>query len=160
MQKFFAIVAAIMAALPKFVWRAVMEGGKQVMRLFAEPPAPAPAPRVAPVQQAQDDYDSVRSLAKDLMLGKQPTPEALKALPEQTFKWLSALDRNGLAQVAVADVAKLRAHMRRGAPIRGLVPYDKAAIDDVVAPNKPKPAARWRTLRDELEETLGVSLAA
>lgn len=160
MQRFLAILAAVMAALPRYVWRMVTEGGKAVMRLFVEPPAPAPAPRVAPVAQAQDDYDSVRSLAKDLMLGKQPTQGALAKMPEQTFAWLSALDKQGLAKVAVADVAKLRAHMRGGAPIRGLVPYDKDAIDDVVAANKPKPAARKRTLRDEIEDQLGVSLAA
>lgn len=160
MQRFLAILAAVMAALPRYVWRAVTEAGKTVMRLFVEPPAPAPVPRVAPVAQAQDDHDSVKALAKTLLAGKQPSAEALGKMPEQTFKWLKALDRNGLAKVAVADVAVLRGHLRGGAPMRGLVPYDKAAIDDVTKARKPKTAARRRTLRDELEETLGVSLAA
>lgn len=160
MQRFLAILAALMATLPRYVWRAVTEAGKTVMRLFVEAPSPAPAPRVAPVQQAQDDYDSVKNLAKTLLAGQQPTADALKAMPEQTFAWLKALDRQGLAKVALADVAVLRAHMRGGAPMRGLVPYGKAAIADVTEARKPKPAARRRTLRDELEESLGVSLAA
>jgi hypothetical protein len=88
-------------------------------------------------------------------------PALLKGVPDMTIAWLKALDRRALCAVVTAKDDQLAAHLRGREAIKGVVPYDKAAIADVVAAkDAPRPRDRHPTLRDLLEERAGVSLAA
>lgn len=162
MRNFIAKVLMAMRAMGSFTTRMVRRAGKWVMELVHVPAAPMAEPAAVPdtAPSKADDYSSVRELAKTLAMGDDPTPEQLKGVPERTFAWLSAMDHRELCRVAVTDDKALRGHMRGREPIRGLVPYEQEAIDDVsTAKSQPRPSERTPTLRDLLEER-GVSLAA
>lgn len=155
MKEFLAKVGALMRAMGSFAYRQVLRGGKWMTELVRVPGEPVPAPAAPQLKtQAADDYAGVKRLAAAMMTAEGPKPDDFKRVPELTVAWLRALERAGLAKVAVSDPQTLRGHMRGGVPIKGLVPYDAAAVADVTAAKR-KPSARKAnemTLEDLLEQ--------
>lgn len=157
MRQFFAILAAVIAAMGTFVWRTVREGGRLVARLFREPgtpPAMSQTASAAP-DAKPEDYDAFKRVAGILAMDRVPSPEDLKALPAKGVDWLRAQDRQALHTLMCADTDMIRAHIKGRAMIRGVVPYDAEAVRDVTAARAAAPVARPnrpRTRRDALEE--------
>lgn len=163
MRGFIAKFVAALRRMGSFTTRLVKRGGQWIAELVYVPAAAEPAVEMVPdtTPSKQDDYTAVRDLAKAMASGADAEPEMLKGMPAQTVKWLSAMNRRQLCQIALAEDSAIRGHMRGTTAIRGVAPFDKAAIDDVAAAkDKPRPRDRQPTLRDLLEEKAGVSLAA
>lgn len=164
MRNFIAKIVSIMKSMGSFATRMVKRGGRWVAEIFHIPAAPMATeaadsvPDITPSRA--DDMSAVRELAKTLAAGLDADQAMLKGIPDMTIKWLRSMDRSALCKIALADDARVAAHMRGQAPIRGVVPYDKTAIDDVAAARDMlRPRERQPTLRDLLESK-GVSLVA
>ena len=150
-----AKIGAILRSIGSFGYRQVLRGGKMVWELFRVSGEPIPAQAALQQRdQAVDDYDGVKRLAAAMMLPAGPKPDDFKCVPELTVKWLRSLDRADLAKVAVADGKALRGHFRGGVLIKGMVPYDAAAIADVTAAKRAPDVRKDRemTLEDLLEQ--------
>jgi hypothetical protein len=164
MRNLIAKIVAAMRRMGSFTTQLVKRAGRWVAELVHVPAAPmAEAAEVVPdtTPSRQDDFEAIRDLAKVLASGKDAEPALLKGLPPLTVKWLSAMDRSMLCRVIAATDETLSGHMRGRSAIRGVVPYDQTAVDDVTAAKDgPRPRDRGPTLRELLEERAGVSLAA
>ncbi|GHA28317.1 hypothetical protein GCM10007989_25460 [Devosia pacifica] len=162
MKNFVAVIARIIAAMPKFVWQRVQVCGEWVSRLVAVPAAPAETVADTEVAKAAsdrqaDDMPAIKRVAGVLAQGELPTSEQLKGLTPKDLSWLKAQDRRALCIIMSADAQQLRAHMRGRAAIKGVVPYDSAAIREVTAARQAavqnvRRAKPRRTLREALEE--------
>lgn len=155
MRNFLAGVMAAMQAFGHFVTRVVRRGGRWVTELIRLPGQPASAaPVAAPVvTQTPDDFTAIKRLAGMMIRGLDPSAADLRAVPEQTVRWLASIGRDGLAKVCCADDQVLRGHIRGWAPIRGLVPHDPETVADVLRARKSREAVakRQRTRREILE---------
>lgn len=163
MRNIIAAIGAIMRAFGSFTTRMVRRGGKWIAELIRVPGDPVPAaPTVPTISQPADDYGNVKRVAGMIAAGLDPAPADLKSITPLTAKWLAALDRPNLLKIAAATPDAIRDHMKNRQRLRGVVPFEKEAIDDVTndVMTKPLPSVRYNTLRDQLEADLGVSLAA
>ncbi|WP_157970089.1 hypothetical protein [Pelagibacterium sediminicola] len=149
-------VAAVLAAMPRFVWQKVCVCGEWISQLVAVPAmpveaAPAPGGEASGNTADLEEIKGMKRLAGVLVQDQTPSEDDTKGLSDKAIDWLRALDRRSLCAVLAADASQLRAHMRGKAPIRGMVPYDTAAIKDVLAANARQPEPR-KTLRAALAE--------
>lgn len=152
MKSILARIGAIIRAMSSKAWTWVQEGGRWVMRLVPSTAAQAAEPIIAdePASAPDADIVAVKAVAAAMAAGIDPTPDQLKGMSDKQLRWLKAMDNRMLCIVAVAEPAQIRAHMRQQASIKGMVPYDDAAIADVIAA-RAAPVPGKRTLREELE---------
>ncbi len=120
-------------AMTRMIWVTIEIAGRLVSVLR---PAPMPlvdqlGPDVADDVDQADELMPIRQLAYSRMAGTMPTPAVLAAAGAMGTPWVSVLSPAMLAAVIAADDNHLRRHMRGIERIRGVVPYDKAAIADV-----------------------------
>lgn len=157
-----AAIRAVLAGMRKMVWRTVRIGDRLISMLVPGDPAPEmPAVETARQAAAVESMTSLRHVANTLVQGHALAADMEKSIPAMQLAWLRSMTRPELCKLILANDADIRAHMR-GKPIKGLVPYDAAAIRDVAAarakrPEAPRPPRR--TLRAVLAEAQGMTLA-
>jgi hypothetical protein len=157
-----AAIRAALAAMRTMVWKTVRIGDRLISMLVPGDPAPA-MPAVEPVGQAAavESMTSLRHVANTLVQGHPLSQAMEKSIAPLQLAWLRSMTRSELCKLILANDADIRGHLR-GKPIKGLVPYDAAAIRDVAAarakrPEAPRPPRR--TLRAVLAEAQGMTLA-
>lgn len=152
MRSILAKIAAVIRAMTSRAWVWVQEGGRWVMKMLPGTPAPEPAHMAEELTASAPDADIVatKRVAAAMAAGIDPTAEQIKGMSEKQMRWLKAMDQRQLCIVAVAEPAQIRAHMRQQASIKGMIPFDDAAIAEVKAARS-APVPGKRTLRQELE---------
>ncbi|AEQ52670.1 hypothetical protein KKY_2662 [Pelagibacterium halotolerans B2] len=122
------------------------------MHSGATPDAGALAARVAQEQpdyidQAEAPYDRIRKAAAAMAAGSV-TPDHLMGMPADLVTWLRVMPRSMLCRVACASDDAIDAHMHGRKTMRGVLTYDRDAVDQYRAANE-------RARRDdELDEKL------
>ncbi|MBJ6986051.1 hypothetical protein [Devosia sp. MC521] len=163
MKSILAAIARVMRAMRATAWRWVQVGGRWIQEMIPggapEPVGPS-ADVVAEVEAAQaepsaravDDIGPVKTLARLMWAGVALRPEHMEGITERELDWLRVLDQGMLHTLAVADKEQIDAHMRGRAPIKGMLPFDPAAVEDMKrAQAMPVPTDGRRTLREMLE---------
>lgn len=167
MKGILAAIERVLSAMRTTAWRWVQVGGRWIREMI---PGGAPAPTgpsddvMADVKAVQaelsavkadvkvDEIDAVKSLARLMWAGVPVRPEHLQGITDRELDWLRVCDTDMLHKLAMADGQMIRAHMRGTAPIRGVVPFDPAAVEDMKrAQAMPTPTGGRRTLRELLE---------
>lgn len=164
MRAFLAKIAALMRKMGSFTTRVIKVAGRWVSQLVHVPATTDDVGQADAMVDTRpsraDDLEAVRDLAKVMAAGLDVDPAKLRGVPDMTVAWLKALDRRALCAVVTAQDEALAAHLRGRPAIRGVVPYDRAAIAEVAAAkDQPRPRDRQPTLRDMLEERAGLSIA-
>jgi len=134
MRRFFAMITAILKSMGHFTTEFVREGGKWVAKLLRVPGAPMhsmPTETDDEPASVPETFDGVRRAAGALAMGKIPTPEDLVGVSEKAARWLQVQPKDALHRIMCADDEQLREHVRGRSPIRGVVPFDDAAIADM-----------------------------
>lgn len=165
MRNFLAAIARVLRSMRSTAWTWVQEGGRWVMKLIpgaAAPEVAGPSPEVqAEVADAMaerstfladEETFAVKRLALLMFAGIALRPEHLEGITDRELDWLRVLDQSMLHKISVADHQQIRAHMKGTAPIRGVVPYDPAAVANMKSAWAiPVPSSGRRTLREVLE---------
>lgn len=130
MRTIFAKIAELIAAVPRMVWRRVMEGGEWIGRLFAEP---APATPVMPAEPApepkpDDGLADIRAVAAMLRRDQMPPPDLLARIPDERMHWLTACSDAMLSSIVRADDKALRDHVAGRKAIRGVLITDPETV--------------------------------
>ena len=139
-----SIVAAIARACRAFaraakaaVKKTVLIAGRLVTVFL---PAPMPfVDELEPdiVEPANDNVAAsaeqpIRDLAMANLLGRMPSAQQLGAVTQLQADWLASLDREMCSRVAVAKDVDIKAHVLGYRNIRGVIPCDPDAINDLV----------------------------
>lgn len=150
MKSLFAAISRVLAAMPRFVFERVKEGGKWIMRLVASAPAVESMP---PPAHAIDDLATLKAAAGVLAQGNALEAKHINGLSEARVLWLRALDQRQLCVLMSRKDADLRQHLRGHVKLPGLPAADRATVAALVEARKPKPSAGgYRTMRDRLAE--------
>lgn len=96
--------------------------------------------------------EHVRALAAAIASGSV-RPEMLEKVDEQTFEWLSVLDRRMVAMILMASDHDLRDHMRGHRTIHGVVPCDEASVREYRA------ALERTSVQRDAEPEYGLAMA-
>ena len=120
-------------AVGRLVWVVVQVGDRLISMLRPAPMPPVDQLEPEPADGAgqADGLMPIRELAYARMAGTMPSPATLAAAGVMASRWVSVMTPAMLAAVIAADNQRLHRHMRGIERIRGVVPFDRAAIDDV-----------------------------
>ena len=80
----------------------------------------------------QPDYFremTLRAAAAQLMSGGVPSPEIMADLGVEERRWLAVMDDDMLKRIVLSKLPDLREHLRNRQTIRGVLRYEKAAVD-------------------------------
>lgn len=151
-----AAIRAVLAAMPRYLVKKILEAGVWVSRLVAEPAPPPPVISAEPAAQVAETESMIalRNAANAMAQGFVLTPAQAEAIAPLQADWLRSMTRQEICQVILAKDDDIRRHMRGIAPIRGVVPYDREAIADVTKARKDRPAPKpaRRTVAQVLAE--------
>lgn len=134
MRGLFAKIAALIAAMPRAVWRWALVAGEWVSRLVFEQPAAgaeiAPLENEAVVDQRQPDpaLADIRAVAAMLQRDQMPPPDLLSRIKDQHMQWLVACSNAMLASIVSADDKSLRDHVAGRKALRCVLITDPETV--------------------------------
>lgn len=159
MRKFFAVVAAVVAAMSRTTAKWVKRAGKWVLEMPLPGAGAGPVPM--PVQSAidddirgdEDELACIRSVAAQIAASKIPDPKLMQRVGDMQMRWLCQLKDEQLKSITRASNADLRGHLAGRKNLRGVLVYDAATIealeraqepiDATIEPEYVLPAARF-----------------
>lgn len=135
MRDFVRAIRAALRAMKTWVWR-VVDGVLTLVQ--TDPVGAGPAPDGDHMDIAQPEHGSeisrferIRRLAVELVRNPDaPSGELMRGIAPLTATWLAAMSDEMLLKVGTASDEALAQHMVGKQPIRGVLAYDTASVDD------------------------------
>jgi hypothetical protein len=73
---------------------------------------------------------TIRAAAAQMMSGGVPATEIMADLSAEERRWLAVMDDAMLKRIVLSRMPDLREHLRNRQTIRGVLRFEKAAVDD------------------------------
>lgn len=95
-----------------------------------EPDEPEIAEETASNQPDYFREMTIRAAAAQMMSGGVPAPEIMSDLSVEERRWLAVMPDEMLKKIVLSKMPDLREHLRNRQTIRGMLRFEKAAVDD------------------------------
>tara|TARA_R110002124_G_scaffold16882_6_gene71422 strand:- start:37471 stop:37995 length:525 start_codon:yes stop_codon:yes gene_type:complete len=146
MRRLIAAIARALASAARTVLVKCAETGKWIVKSVlpgsgAANPGPGPleeleldiaqdARQAAVTAPAVDRYDRIQTICRDMSCGDTPAREDLAGLSEFQREWIETMP--SAMRLIIGNVPRedLIAHVRGKKPLRGIIPCDRASLED------------------------------